>query len=113
MITHDYMDKYKVQDIWFNVSMIVSLSYGQTSQMTILASDLIQGEKLIESYFTPMTESFGAGLNSGWYNTAKPHSFGGFDITFTLNTVIIPNTAENFKIENELLDKLFQNLLNL
>ena len=92
--------------------MIVSLSYGQTSQMTsILASDLIQGEKLIESYFTPMTESFGAGLNSGWYNTAKPHSLGGFDITFTLNTVIIPNTAENFKIENEF-DGVFTSIEN-
>jgi hypothetical protein len=69
-------------------------SYSQS----ILSSDIAQGEKLIESYFTPMAESFGAGLNNGWYNTAKPHSLGGFDLTFTLNTVIIPNTAETFKI---------------
>ena len=48
-----------------------------------------------------MAESFGAGLNNGWYNTAKPHSLGGFDVTFTLNTVIIPNTAETFKIGDE------------
>ena len=48
-----------------------------------------------------MAESFGAGLNNGWYNTAKPHSLGGFDVTFTLNTVIIPNTAEIFKIGDE------------
>ena len=47
-----------------------------------------------------MAESFGAGLNNGWYNTAKPHSLGGFDVTFTLNTVIIPNTAETFNIGN-------------
>ncbi|KRO52104.1 MAG: hypothetical protein ABR79_05065, partial [Cryomorphaceae bacterium BACL11 MAG-121001-bin54] len=40
-------------------------------------------------------------LNNGWYNTAKPHSLGGFDVTFTLNTVIIPNTAETFKIGDE------------
>jgi len=69
-------------------------SYSQS----ILANDIAQGEKLIEAYFTPMAESFGAALNSGWYNTAKPHSLGGFDLTFTLNTVIIPNTAETFKI---------------
>ena len=48
-----------------------------------------------------MAESFGSGLNNGWYNTAKPHSLGGFDLTFTLNTVIIPNAAESFKIGNE------------
>ena len=73
-------------------------SYGQTP--TISDADIFQGKKLIEAYFTPMAESFGAGLNNGWYNTAKPHSLGGFDVTFTLNTVIIPNTAETFKIGN-------------
>jgi len=67
---------------------------------SILADDIAQGKKLIEAYFTPMSESFGAGLNSGWYNTAKPHSFGGFDLTFTLNTVIIPNSAETFNIKD-------------
>jgi len=71
-------------------------SFGQIQN--ILSNDIAQGEKLIEAYFTPMAESFGAGLNNGWYNTAKPHSLGGFDLTFTLNTVIIPNSAETFKI---------------
>ena len=67
-------------------------------QNPVDANDIVQGEKLIEAYFTPMAESFGAGLNSGWYNTAKPHSLGGFDLTFTFNTVIIPNSAKTFKI---------------
>ncbi len=66
----------------------------------IIKDDIPQAEKLIEAYFTPMAESFGAGLNNGWYNTAKPHKLGGFDIIFTLNTVIIPNTAETFNIQN-------------
>ena len=47
-----------------------------------------------------MAETFGAGLNNAWYNTAKPHSILGFDVTFSLNTVIIPNSAENFMIED-------------
>ena len=72
-------------------------SYSQSVQ-SILADDIAQGEQLLEAYFTPMAESFGASLNSGWYNTAKPHSLGGFDLTFTLNTVIIPNSAETFEI---------------
>ena len=75
-------------------------SYSQTAQ-SILGQDIKQGEKLLEAYFSPMAESFGSGLNNGWYNTAKPHSLGGFDLTFTLNTVIIPNSAESFKIGNE------------
>jgi hypothetical protein len=72
-------------------------SFGQTQN--ILANDIAQGEKLIEAYFTPMAGSFGAGLNSGWYNTAKPHSLGGFDLTLTLNTVIIPSSAKTFNIK--------------
>ena len=78
--------------------LIVSSSFGQLNK--ILPSDIQQGEKLIEAYFTPMTGSFGSGLNSGWYNTAKPHSLGGFDLTFTLNTVIIPGSAKTFNIKN-------------
>ena len=77
--------------------LMVSNSFGQQK---ILMSDIEQGEKLIEAYFTPMTGSFGSGLNSGWYNTAKPHSLGGFDLTFTLNTVIIPGSAKTFNIKN-------------
>jgi hypothetical protein len=74
-------------------------SSGQENTVAIAGDDINQGEKLIEAYFTPMAESFGSGLNSGWYNTAKPHSLGGFDLTFTLNTVIIPNSAETFNIK--------------
>jgi len=73
-------------------------SYGQLS---IEDNDIPKAKKLIEAYFTPMAESFGSGLNNGWYNTAKTHSLGGFDLTFTINTVIIPNSAENFKIGDE------------
>lgn len=77
-------------------AMIGSASYGQS----ILANDVRQGERLIEAYFTPMAKSFGGSLNNGWCNTAKPHSLGGFDITFTLNTAIIPNTEETFNIKD-------------
>jgi len=75
------------------------IGFTSNGQLAIFEDDIKQGEKLIEAYFTPMAESFGAGLNNGWYNTAKPHSLGGFDLTFTLNTVIIPNSAETFNIE--------------
>jgi len=79
-------------------SFIGFSSYSQTVQ-SILGQDIKQGEKILEAYFSPMAESFGAGLNNGWYNTAKPHNLGGFDLTFTLNTVIIPNSAETFNIK--------------
>ena len=90
-------------------SIIGNTSFGQTNP--IFGDDIAMGEKLIEAYLTPMTESFGTGLNNGWYNTAKPHSLGGFDITFTLNTVIIPSSAENFNIGNKF-DNVFESYEN-
>ena len=80
--------------------LIGSSSFAQGQIKNILENDIAQGEKLIEAYFTPMAESFGAGLNSGWYNTAKPHSLGGFDITLTLNTVIMPSSGKTFNIKD-------------
>ena len=82
-----------------NLFIILAILTAVNSYSQIITKDITQAEKLIEAYFTPMTESFGSGLNSGWYNTAKPHSLGGFDLTFTTNIVIIPSSAKTFNIE--------------
>jgi len=65
-------------------------SYGQNSTEN--------GKSLIEAYIGPLGNSLGAALNNGWYNTAKPHSLGGFDITITANIVMVPTTAKTFNI---------------
>jgi hypothetical protein len=70
--------------------LIGSISYGQTATE--------DGKSLIEAYIGPLGNSLGAALNNGWYNTAKPHSLGGFDFTITANIVIIPTTAKIFNI---------------
>ena len=53
---------------------------------------------MIKAYISPLGNSLGAALNNGWYNTAKPHKLGGFDITVTANIVMIPNNAKIFNI---------------
>ena len=78
---------------------ITLTTYAQTG-IPISQEDVKQGEKFISAYFSPMSRSFGSSLNNGWYNTAKPHSFGGFDLTVTFNTVIIPDEAKTFNIED-------------
>ena len=45
---------------------------------------------------SPLGAILGSGLNGGWYNTAKSHSLGGFDITAGLHIISIPNSAETF-----------------
>ena len=68
-------------------------SFGQT------ATDATEdGKSLIEAYISPLGNSLGAALNNGWYNTAKPHSLGGFDVTITANIVMVPTDAKTFNI---------------
>ena len=82
------------------IILISILSLNVYSQSTILRDDISDGQRIIEAYFNPLAESLGAGLNNGWYNTAKPHNFAGFDFTISLSTVIIPNEVKTFSIGN-------------
>jgi hypothetical protein len=72
--------------------IVVCNSYSQT--------EIDDGKALIEAYASPLATGLGAALNNGWYNTAKPHKLGGFDVTLIANLVIIPNTAKSFNISD-------------
>ena len=54
-------------------------------------------EKLLEGYMNPFGKWFGSGLNAGWYNTAKPHTFPGFDVTGGVHFITPSNDAMLFK----------------
>lgn len=76
-------------------------AYGQLDVMgTFLASGVDDAQTLLLPYITPAVNAFGAGLGSGWYNTAEPHKLGGFDITFSVNTGIIPKKYDTYEIDD-------------
>ena len=83
------------------------ISNNVNAQSTVSIQNTNDASNFLESYFSPLFTSLGSGLNNGWYNTAKPHKLAGFDITFTLNSVMIPdenimfnpNNIENFSSE--------------
>ena len=78
----------------------ISLSYGQLSDIgKFFAGGPEDAEKLMEGYLSPYFNAFGTSMTGGWYNTAKPHQLGGFDITATFNTAIVPGAHRNFNIE--------------
>lgn len=52
---------------------------------------------LLEGYLNPAFVGFGYALNSGWYNTGKPHKLLGFDITFGPSLAMVPSSAGYFK----------------
>ena len=60
---------------------------------------LLAGEDAIllaENYLRPSVKGLVSGMNSGWYSTAKTHKKFGFDITFGLNSSLIPSKDKVF-----------------
>jgi hypothetical protein len=78
--------------------LISSLSYSQFDNVDFLRSGATDGLKIVEAYISPWANAFGAGLNGGWYNTAKPHKLGGFDITTSFNLGFVPSSATTFDV---------------
>ncbi len=76
------------------------VSFSQFDNVDFLRSAPADGVKLVQAYISPWANAFGAGLNGGWYNTAKPHKLGGFDITTSFNIGFVPSSAETFEISS-------------
>jgi hypothetical protein len=75
-----------------------SLTFSQIDDVDFLRSLPEDGTKYLQAYISPWVNAFGSGLNGGWYNTAKPHKFGGFDITTNFSVGMVPESAGTFDL---------------
>jgi hypothetical protein len=82
----------------FALVFFSTLSFSQFN-MELLKGGVNDGMKITEAFIAPWANAFTAGLNGGWYNTAKPHKFGGFDITASVNVSFVPSSAETFDLK--------------
>jgi hypothetical protein len=55
---------------------------------------------ILQEYLRPLGQGVGAGLNSGWFNTAKTHKFLGFSVGFRLNAYMVPEEYQSFDLNN-------------
>lgn len=80
------------------LGLSVPATHAQTEDMSeFLKTGLGDGSKLLNAYASPLLKSFGAGLNAGWFNTAKVHGAGGFDITICpTNLTFAPSGDKTF-----------------
>ncbi len=91
----------------FSLVLLLSLSFSGKAQEDVvkfLTGSLQDANKLTKAYLEPFGKGFGAGLNSGWYNSAKPHKLFGFDLTFTMATAIPPSSSKTFDVSKLNLD---------
>ncbi|MFO7924007.1 MAG: DUF6588 family protein [Bacteroidales bacterium] len=76
-------------------------SFSQLNEMgKLLTGGKDDAQELVDAYLSPFTNAFGATLNAGWYNTARPHRTLGFDLTLSVNVALIPDDAKSFNISN-------------
>jgi len=86
---------------------ITGLSHAQISDVSnILQAGKEDANTLARAYLTPFGSGFGAGLNTGWTNTAKPHKKLGFDLTISSGLAIVPNADQSFNVTQLGLQKL-------
>ncbi len=89
--------KFRLHLIVVIMMFLTTSSFAQFKQLgNVLAAGTDDAEKIFKAYLSPYASGMGAGLSTGWYNTAKSHKFGGFDVTFSLNMAIIPSADKTF-----------------
>ncbi|MBT1710215.1 hypothetical protein KK062_18355 [Fulvivirgaceae bacterium PWU5] len=77
-------------------------TYAQDDIDKLIRENAADGEKLVSGYIAPFMKSFALGLNSGWYNTAKPHKLIGIDLTITVSAMRIPNKEMFYTVPTNL-----------
>jgi len=65
---------------------------------TLLRSGIDDSNLLLENYLKPYTNGFGANLNTGWNNSARPYRTLGFDIRVNAALSFIPANHEFFDV---------------
>lgn len=71
-------------------------AYTQPIYMDFLYGGIEDSRLILQEYLKPYTNILGSDLNAGWYNTARPHTLGGMDVTATVSWAKAPASALAF-----------------
>lgn len=74
----------------------------------LLRSGVEDSNLLLENYLKPYTSGFGANLNTGWNNSARPYKKFGFDIRINAAFAVIPASDNFFNVAD--LEPQFQQI---
>ena len=73
--------------------------FGQGSSFSaLIQSGPGDATKLVNAYGEPLFKGIGAGLNSGWYNSAKPNKLLHFDLRISVSSSFIPASDKTFDV---------------
>ncbi len=86
--------------VGFSLILFANTANAQDQAATFIQAGIKDAGYLTKSYLSPFAEAFGSSLNSGWYNTAKPHKLGRFDLTLTFATAFVPASEQSYIIND-------------
>lgn len=78
----------------------------QSAAVNFLAAGTSDANKLLEAYFSPYGKAFGQCMNEGWFQTAKVHKMGGFDLSLTTSIALIPESDQTYDVNSLGLEKI-------
>lgn len=85
-------------------------TFGQLEDIgMLLTGGVDDAQEMVTEYLRPLANALGANINGGWYNTAKVHKFGGFDITFTTSVAFAPDAHKTYDLSQLNLNALYDN----
>jgi hypothetical protein len=94
--------------------MTIMPSFGQIEDIGLMLTGGVEdAEQMLTEYLRPFANALGANINGGWYNTAKVHPFGGFDITFTASVAFVPDDHKTYDLDNLTLSALYNSDENI
>jgi hypothetical protein len=94
------MKKQKIKIVvLFFCLFITAGAHAQIGEIgSLISGSKSDAEKILQSYLKPYANAFGADLNAGWYNTAKPHKLLGFDLTANISAAFVPSADKTYDV---------------
>jgi hypothetical protein len=80
----------------FFIFFKTSRSQAQLDISGFLSGSIGDIRLLIENYAAPFIKGEGHAVANGWYNTGRAHKPFGFDLTFTINSSLLPEDERFF-----------------
>lgn len=92
--------KINIKKIGVLIALIGLIKTGkaQNQAMELLKAGQEDAQKIADAYVPPLLKAFGAGLNSGWYQTARPLGLGGFSITIGGSAIFAPTEDQTYDV---------------
>jgi len=79
--------------------LVINSAKAQNSSFSsLIQSGPADATKLVNAYGEPLFKGIGLGLNSGWYNSAKPKKLFHFDLRVSGSAAFVPASDQTFDV---------------